>query len=62
MINIPCDFDVFPEPGASSSKVKYTYVENKVCKFLGETLLKRMGKFNLKEFLKVWQESVPEGK
>ncbi|ODN04174.1 Sister chromatid cohesion protein DCC1 [Orchesella cincta] len=54
-------FVPFEEAGASSSKVKYTYQENTVCRFVGETLLKSMGKFNLREFMKVWQESVPEG-
>ncbi|CAL8102233.1 unnamed protein product [Orchesella dallaii] len=49
------------EPGTSSSALKYTYQEDAVCRFFGETLLKSMGKFNLREFLKVWQESVPEG-
>lgn len=49
------------KPSTSTTKQLFTYQSTPVCRFLGETLLKTMGKFNLREFLKVWQESVPEG-
>lgn len=56
-------FLILVAAGSSSGSisVSYTFHEEKVCRFLGETLLKSMGKFNMKEFLTVWQESVPEG-
>lgn len=35
--------------------------EEEVSKFCAEVLLKTAGKFNLQEFLSIWQQSVPEG-
>ncbi|KAJ8977953.1 hypothetical protein NQ317_008145 [Molorchus minor] len=39
----------------------YRYSEFKVCRFFAEVLLSESGKFNLKDFLQAWKESVPEG-
>lgn len=36
-------------------------VENRVCRLLGEALLKPSTRFILIDFLKAWQDSVPEG-
>ncbi|KAJ1527032.1 hypothetical protein ONE63_008576 [Megalurothrips usitatus] len=38
-----------------------TLREDRVCRFLGEVLLRPAGKFNLQDFLSAWQQSVPEG-
>jgi len=35
--------------------------ENEVCRLMGEVLLKSAGRFNLQEFLRIWQQTVPEG-
>jgi len=35
--------------------------EDRVCRFLGEVLLKPVGRFNFREFMTAWQASVPEG-
>lgn len=35
--------------------------ENEICRFLGSCLLRPVEKFNLHDFLRTWQESVPEG-
>jgi sister chromatid cohesion protein DCC1 len=39
----------------------YRFLEARVCRFLAEALLRQAGKFNLKDFLSSWQQSVPEG-
>ncbi|KAK7075134.1 Sister chromatid cohesion protein DCC1 [Halocaridina rubra] len=39
----------------------YTLHDDKVCRLCAEILLKPAGKFNLREFLTIWQQSVPEG-
>ncbi|XP_076341351.1 sister chromatid cohesion protein DCC1-like isoform X1 [Tachypleus tridentatus] len=39
----------------------YRWNEDKICAFLGEVILRPTGKFNLEEFLYVWQSTVPEG-
>ncbi|XP_065168116.1 sister chromatid cohesion protein DCC1-like [Atheta coriaria] len=39
----------------------YRYKEFDVCQFFAQVLLYSAGKFNLKDFLQAWQESVPEG-
>lgn len=39
----------------------YRLLEERVCRFLAEVLLRQAGKFNLKDFLSSWQQSVPEG-
>ncbi|XP_059178011.1 sister chromatid cohesion protein DCC1-like [Physella acuta] len=39
----------------------YHLCEDKVCKHFAELCLRNSGKFNLSDFLKAWQESVPEG-
>lgn len=39
----------------------YCMNEAEICRFYGEVLLKPVGRFNLSEFQKIWQESVPEG-
>jgi hypothetical protein len=39
----------------------YRLLEARVCRFLAEVLLRQAGKFNLKDFLSSWQQSVPEG-
>ncbi|KAK3740873.1 hypothetical protein RRG08_011335 [Elysia crispata] len=39
----------------------YNLCEDKICKHLAELCLKNSGKFNLNDFLRAWQESVPDG-
>ncbi|PNF17560.1 Sister chromatid cohesion protein DCC1 [Cryptotermes secundus] len=39
----------------------YRLLEERICRFLAEVLLRQAGKFNLKDFLSSWQQSVPEG-
>uniref|UniRef100_A0A0A9WMG4 Sister chromatid cohesion protein DCC1 n=1 Tax=Lygus hesperus TaxID=30085 RepID=A0A0A9WMG4_LYGHE len=39
----------------------YRLDEFKICRFLGESLLKPVDKFNLDDFLKAWSSSVPAG-
>ncbi|XP_033736716.1 sister chromatid cohesion protein DCC1-like [Pecten maximus] len=39
----------------------YTLNEDKICKFFAELCLRNSGKFNLQEFLSVWEQSVPSG-
>lgn len=34
--------------------------EEKICRFFAEMMLRDVGKFNLHDFLEVWQQSVPE--
>lgn len=38
-----------------------TLRDDRICKVLGEVLLRPAGKWNLQEFLTAWQQSVPEG-
>nr|XP_053651170.1 sister chromatid cohesion protein DCC1-like [Cherax quadricarinatus] len=40
----------------------YTLQDDKVCRLCAEVLLKSADKYNLNEFLNIWQQSVPEGK
>lgn len=37
-------------------------IEDRICRLSGEVLLKETPHFGLQEFLKMWQDSVPEGK
>lgn len=39
----------------------YTLQDDKVCRLCAEVLLKSADKYNLNEFLNIWQQSVPEG-
>lgn len=39
----------------------YCMKEDEICRFYGEVLLMPGGRFNVSEFMKIWQESVPEG-
>ncbi|KAL3869842.1 hypothetical protein ACJMK2_042474 [Sinanodonta woodiana] len=39
----------------------YRLNEDKICRFFAELNLREAGKFNLKDFLSVWQKCVPEG-
>ncbi|CAN7950289.1 unnamed protein product, partial [Ixodes pacificus] len=39
----------------------YSLNHDVICRTTAETLLRTVGKFNLSEFLEVWQNSVPEG-
>uniref|UniRef100_A0A8D9AZH6 Sister chromatid cohesion protein DCC1 n=2 Tax=Cacopsylla melanoneura TaxID=428564 RepID=A0A8D9AZH6_9HEMI len=39
----------------------YCLIEDKICRLIGEALLRPTEKFILSEFLSVWQSSVPEG-
>lgn len=39
----------------------YTLQDDKVCRLCAEVLLKSADKYNLSEFLSIWQQSVPEG-
>ncbi|XP_056017772.1 sister chromatid cohesion protein DCC1-like [Ostrea edulis] len=39
----------------------YSLNEDKICKFSAELILRNSGKFNFKEFLNVWEQTVPQG-
>ncbi|XP_062611315.1 sister chromatid cohesion protein DCC1-like [Saccostrea cucullata] len=39
----------------------YSLNEDKICQFFAELILRNSGKFNLKEFLRVWEQTVPQG-
>ncbi|XP_061175784.1 sister chromatid cohesion protein DCC1-like [Saccostrea echinata] len=39
----------------------YALNEDKICQFFAELILRNSGKFNLKEFLRVWEQTVPQG-
>ncbi|XP_017777742.1 PREDICTED: sister chromatid cohesion protein DCC1 [Nicrophorus vespilloides] len=39
----------------------YRYKEREVCRFFAQVLLYSAGKFNFKDFMQAWEESVPEG-
>lgn len=39
----------------------YSLQDDKVCRLCAEVLLKSADKYNLNEFLSIWQQSVPEG-
>jgi len=59
-------FDWFfvPAIGEGSSEASGTIFamdEYKLCRFLGEVILKSSSKFNLTHFMKAWQQSVPTG-
>lgn len=55
-------FDLYTEESKITDGLQlYRYNEEKVCKFFAQVLLYSAGKFNLKEFLQAWKESVPEG-
>lgn len=47
--------------GSDSSNARYKLDEEKICRFFAEMLLRDVGKFNLDEFLEVWDQSVPDG-
>eukprot|EP00057_Strongylocentrotus_purpuratus_P001139 XP_001194603.3 PREDICTED: sister chromatid cohesion protein DCC1 [Strongylocentrotus purpuratus] len=44
-----------------SEEAMYSLDPDKVCRLFAEMLLRPADKFNLTEFLEVWQQSVPEG-
>lgn len=44
------------------AEIRYVkLIENRVCRIMGEVLLRSNPQFALTEFLKPWQDSVPEG-
>lgn len=45
----------------TDGEVYFTLDEDKVCRAMAQMLLQNAVKFNLAEFLEVWQQSVPEG-
>lgn len=48
-------------PSLSTDQVFYALLEDKVCKAVALMMLQNAVKFNLGDFLDVWQQSVPEG-
>ncbi|KAK6179587.1 hypothetical protein SNE40_011911 [Patella caerulea] len=56
MINCYCDKRM-----EETNENVYKINEDKVCRFFAELLLRGSGQFNYKEFLQVWQQSVPDG-
>ncbi|GFS17165.1 sister chromatid cohesion protein DCC1 [Elysia marginata] len=50
-----------PDNEMSDADNIYNLCEDKVCKHFAELCLKNSGKFNLNDFLRAWQESVPDG-
>ncbi len=48
------------EPDTNADR-DYKLSEDKVCTYYAEIILSNTDQFNLKEFLKSWQLSVPEG-
>ncbi|KAK4315020.1 hypothetical protein Pmani_013724 [Petrolisthes manimaculis] len=44
-----------------SGDALYTLQDDKICRLCAEVLLKSADKYNLNEFLSIWQQSVPEG-
>ncbi|KAK7490469.1 hypothetical protein BaRGS_00018255 [Batillaria attramentaria] len=51
-----------PQPADSSEEAGiYRLDEDQVCQFYAEVCLRNAGKFNLNEFLQVWEQSVPPG-
>ncbi|XP_065211120.1 sister chromatid cohesion protein DCC1 [Planococcus citri] len=49
-----------PQNTSSDGRV-VKLIEDRVCRMLGESTLKRFSHFELKDFLNVWQGAVPEG-
>ncbi|XP_034242645.1 sister chromatid cohesion protein DCC1 isoform X2 [Thrips palmi] len=45
----------------NSDGLTCTLRDDRICRYLGEVLLRPAGKFNLRDFLSAWQQSVPEG-
>ncbi|CAH3173248.1 unnamed protein product [Porites lobata] len=41
--------------------VHYRFLEDKICRFYAEYLLRQAGRFNYHEFMESWLQSVPEG-
>lgn len=54
------DHDPDDQPMQIDAKF-FSLSEDKICQFFAELVLKNSGKFNLKEFLKVWEQTVPQG-
>ncbi|EDO27880.1 predicted protein, partial [Nematostella vectensis] len=42
-------------------EVHYHLLEDKICRFYAEYLLRPAGRFNYHEFMESWQQSVPDG-
>ncbi|ESP05567.1 hypothetical protein LOTGIDRAFT_208569 [Lottia gigantea] len=53
--------ETYCDKNTTSDAVVYKISEDRVCRFFAELLLRGSGQFNYKEFLEVWQQSVPEG-
>ncbi|BES87216.1 Sister chromatid cohesion protein [Nesidiocoris tenuis] len=49
------------ENESDDSDLLFELNENKICRFLGEALLRPVDKFNLHDFLQAWESSVPSG-
>lgn len=50
-----------PQVREEDGKVIYELIEERVCQFYAELLLRPAGKFNYQEFMESWQQSVPLG-
>ncbi|KAK3915302.1 Sister chromatid cohesion protein DCC1 [Frankliniella fusca] len=57
ILNHLMEWYTFENPGENTCTLR----EDRICKVLGEVLLRPAGKWNLQEFLTAWQQSVPEG-
>ncbi|KHJ44651.1 hypothetical protein D918_05318 [Trichuris suis] len=53
-------FQLFTTPSEIEPNLR-SFDERKFCRLYAEMLLRRAGKFNLEDFEKIWQESVPDG-
>ncbi|XP_071531975.1 sister chromatid cohesion protein DCC1 isoform X1 [Panulirus ornatus] len=57
-------FDYYLKPSDKDTEdgdTLYTLRDDKVCRLCAEVLLRSADKYNLHEFLSIWQQSVPEG-
>nr|XP_022319946.1 sister chromatid cohesion protein DCC1-like isoform X2 [Crassostrea virginica] len=62
MKSAPSQRDQDPEDQPMEIDAKFfTFNEDKVCQFFAELILRSSGKFNFKEFLRVWEQTVPQG-
>ncbi|XP_064605372.1 sister chromatid cohesion protein DCC1-like isoform X2 [Liolophura sinensis] len=53
--------DCYGNKEDKGGKTVYVLNEDKVCRFFAELSLRHAEKFNFKEFLEVWKQSVPQG-
>jgi len=54
-------FDIYSNPMEGGSEDEFSLDSEKVCRFYGDFLLAVNTKYNLDEFLEMWQKAVPDG-